>query len=197
MTTRTEPTTTAPELGDMSMIIGGEHVAAADGQTFDVIDPASGTLLARAPLGGKEDVDRAVAAAQRALDDPKGFSSWSAAKRGRTLQKLSNLVKEHIEELARLESRNHATVSGIARRIDSAGNQHVVADLEPAHIIVCQRRPKAYLRFADAFDGHRSYSLASGISRLAVMFSGDRETIMATSSTSLALISWCGRKGGT
>jgi len=106
VTTRTEPTTTEPELGDVSMIIGGEHVAAADGQTFDVIDPATGTLLARAPVGGKEDVDRAVAAAHRALDDPKGFSSWSAAKRGRTLQKLSALVKERIEELARLESRN-------------------------------------------------------------------------------------------
>jgi acyl-CoA reductase-like NAD-dependent aldehyde dehydrogenase len=106
VTTRTAPTDVAPELGDVTMIIGGEHVAAADGQTFDVMDPARGTLLARAPLGGKEDVDRAVAAAQRALDDPKGFSSWSAAKRGRTLQKLSALVKEHIEELAKLESRN-------------------------------------------------------------------------------------------
>jgi acyl-CoA reductase-like NAD-dependent aldehyde dehydrogenase len=95
-----------PELGTVQMIIGGERVDAADGQTFDVVNPATGTLLARAPLGGKEDVDRAVAAAQRALDDPKGFSSWSAAKRGRTLQKLSNLVKEHIEDLARLESRN-------------------------------------------------------------------------------------------
>src|SRR3970282_1899231 len=96
----------APELGDVQMIIGGEHVAAADGQTFDVMDPAPGTLLARAPLGGPEDVDRAVTAARRALDDPKGFSSWSAAKRGRALQKLSNLVKDRIEELAGLESRN-------------------------------------------------------------------------------------------
>jgi betaine-aldehyde dehydrogenase len=95
-----------PELGTVQMIIGGERVDAADGQTFDVMNPATGTLLARAPLGGKEDVDRAVAAAQRALDDPRGFSSWSAAKRGRTLQKLSGLVKDRIEELAQLESRN-------------------------------------------------------------------------------------------
>jgi len=96
----------APTLGNVKMIIGGEQVDAADGQTFDVINPATGELLARAPLGGKEDVDRAVAAAQKALDDPRGWSTWSAAKRGRTLQKLSNLVKQNLEELAQLESRN-------------------------------------------------------------------------------------------
>jgi acyl-CoA reductase-like NAD-dependent aldehyde dehydrogenase len=100
------PASAAPALDDVKMIIGGERVDAADGQTFDVIDPATGELLAKAPLGGPEDVDRAVAAARKAFDDPKGFSSWSAAKRGRTLQKLSNLVKANIEELARLESRN-------------------------------------------------------------------------------------------
>jgi betaine-aldehyde dehydrogenase len=105
----TETTTAAdaaPALGAVQMIIGGERVDAADGQTFDVINPATGELLATAPLGGPEDVNRAVAAAQRALDEPKGFSSWSAAKRGRALQKLSNLAKEHLDELAKLESRN-------------------------------------------------------------------------------------------
>ncbi len=96
----------APSVGAMQMIIGGEHVDAADGQTFEVINPATGAVLATAPMGGPEDVNRAVAAAQKALDDPKGFSSWSAAKRGRALQKLSNLVKDHLEELAQLESRN-------------------------------------------------------------------------------------------
>ncbi len=96
----------ASSVGAMQMIIGGEHVDAADGQTFEVINPATGAVLATAPMGGPEDVNRAVAAAQKALDDPKGFSSWSAAKRGRALQKLSNLVKDHLEELAQLESRN-------------------------------------------------------------------------------------------
>ena len=101
------PTSSAgPALGTLKMIIGGQQVDAADGQTFDVINPANGTLLARAPLGGKADVDRAVSAAQAALDDPKGWSTWSAAKRGRTLMKLSNLVKDHLEELAQLESTN-------------------------------------------------------------------------------------------
>ncbi|HEY3522750.1 MAG TPA: aldehyde dehydrogenase family protein [Candidatus Limnocylindrales bacterium] len=88
------------------MLIDGQPVDAADGQTFTVINPATGAVIATAPLGGKTDVDRAVEAARRAFDDPKGFSSWSASKRGRTLQKLSGLVKKNLEELARLESRN-------------------------------------------------------------------------------------------
>jgi acyl-CoA reductase-like NAD-dependent aldehyde dehydrogenase len=88
------------------MVIGGETVAALDGQTFQVTDPARGVVFATAPQGGKADVDRAVAAALAAYDDPKGWSSWSASKRGRTLMKLSNLVKQHLEELAQLECRN-------------------------------------------------------------------------------------------
>ena len=65
---------------DVKMIIGGEQIDAAEGQTFDVTNPATGQVIARAPLGGAEDVDRAVAAAQRAFEDPKGWASWSAAK---------------------------------------------------------------------------------------------------------------------
>jgi acyl-CoA reductase-like NAD-dependent aldehyde dehydrogenase len=86
------------------MLIGGEQVGALDGQTFDVIAPATSELIARVPLAGRADVDRAVDAAQKAFDGP--FSTWSAAKRGRTLQKYADLVKRNVEELAQLESRN-------------------------------------------------------------------------------------------
>jgi acyl-CoA reductase-like NAD-dependent aldehyde dehydrogenase len=105
----TEPQTepqTAPERIVAQMVIGGQSVDAADGQTFEVLDPSTGRVMATAPLGGKEDVDRAVVAAQRAFDDPKGWSSWSASKRGRTLARFSVLVKANLETLARLESRN-------------------------------------------------------------------------------------------
>jgi betaine-aldehyde dehydrogenase len=88
------------------MIIGGDHVDAADGQTFEVVNPATGKVIATAPLGGPADVDLAVEAARRAFDDRKGWASWAAGKRGRTLAKLAALIKEHTEELAQLESRN-------------------------------------------------------------------------------------------
>ena len=88
------------------MVIGGESVDAADGQTFDVVNPADGTVIATAPLGGREDVDRAVAAARKAFEDRKGWANWAAGKRGRTLAKFAALIKDHTEELAQLESRN-------------------------------------------------------------------------------------------
>ena len=53
------------------MIIGGEQVDALDGQTFEVHNPATGEVIATAPLAGKADVDRAVEAAQRAFEDPR------------------------------------------------------------------------------------------------------------------------------
>jgi betaine-aldehyde dehydrogenase len=88
------------------MMIGGESVDAADGQTFDVVNPATGKVIATAPLGGREDVDRAVDAARKAFDDRNGWANWAAGKRGRTLAKLADLVKKNSEELAWLESRN-------------------------------------------------------------------------------------------
>ena len=90
----------------LKMVIGGESVDAADGQTFEIVNPANGQVIATAPLGGKEDVDRAVKAAQDAFDAPKGWSSFAAGKRGRTLSKFAELIKKNSEELAQLESRN-------------------------------------------------------------------------------------------
>ena len=90
----------------LKMMIGGQSVDAADGQTFELVNPATGAVIATAPLGGKTDVDRAVEAAQKAFDDPKGWAAWAAGKRGRTLAKFAALIKDKSDELAWLETRN-------------------------------------------------------------------------------------------
>jgi acyl-CoA reductase-like NAD-dependent aldehyde dehydrogenase len=114
--------TSAPAaISNVKMIIGGEQVDAADGQTFDVTNPATGEVIATAPLGGAEDVNRAVKAAQAAFEGP--WSTWSASKRGRTLQKFSNLVKQNLEELAQLESRN------VGKPISSARGEALAVSL--------------------------------------------------------------------
>ena len=107
--------TASPAVTPTRLIIGGEAVEAADGQTFDVVNPATGAVIATAPLGGREDVDRAVTAARAAFDDRKGWASWAAGKRGRSLAKLAALIKQHSEELAELESRNVGKPIGGAR----------------------------------------------------------------------------------
>src|SRR6266496_2608731 len=77
------------------MVIGGKQVDAADGQTFEVVNPADGKVIATAPLGGRTDVDRAVEAAQKAFDEKTGWANWPAGKRGRTLAKLATLIRDH------------------------------------------------------------------------------------------------------
>ena len=93
-------------ISTLKMMIGGQSVDAADGATFEVVNPATGAVIATAPLGGKADVDRAVEAAQKAFEDPKGWATWAAGKRGRTLAKFAALIKDRSEELAWLETRN-------------------------------------------------------------------------------------------
>jgi betaine-aldehyde dehydrogenase len=93
-----------PSAPALAMIIGGEQVAAADGGTFDVVSPVTGQVIARVPKGGPEDVDRAVAAAQRAFDGE--WHTWSQTRRGQALHRLAALTRDHGEELAQLESRN-------------------------------------------------------------------------------------------
>lgn len=89
---------------EAKMFINGEHVDALDGQTFEVTNPATGRVIATVPLGGKPDVDRAVEAAQKALEG--SYGKWTAAKRGRTLQKFADLVKKNVEELAQIDREN-------------------------------------------------------------------------------------------
>jgi acyl-CoA reductase-like NAD-dependent aldehyde dehydrogenase len=86
-----EAATEAPQTAQM--MVGGESVDAADGQTFEVVNPANGRVIATAPLGGREDVDRAVAAARKAFDDRKGWANWAAGKRGRSLAKHADRIK--------------------------------------------------------------------------------------------------------
>ena len=81
--------------------IGGKAVDAADGATEDVINPATGEVFAEAPVSGVEDVNRAVEAAKEA------FETWGVTtpqERSMALLRLADLVEEHGEELAALES---------------------------------------------------------------------------------------------
>ena len=83
------------------LYIDGEFTDGLAGRTIDVINPADGTVLAAVAEAGAADVDRAVAAAQRAFP---GWAARPAAERGRLLLLLADAIEEHAEELARLES---------------------------------------------------------------------------------------------
>ena len=84
------------------VFIAGRWRAPARGETLPLLNPSDGTLLAAIARGTADDVDAAVQAAQQALDGDWG--RLSAAERGRILLKMSALVLEQADELARLEA---------------------------------------------------------------------------------------------
>ena len=99
-------------------LIGGERVEAADGRTFVTVDPSTGQPIADVAQGGAEDVDRAVRAARAALDGKWG--SLLPAKRSRLMYRLADLVEEHADELAQLESLDGGKPVGLAKIVDVA-----------------------------------------------------------------------------
>ncbi|MDO8614005.1 MAG: aldehyde dehydrogenase family protein [Dehalococcoidia bacterium] len=88
--------------GPKRLLIGGRWEESASGKTFETLDPATGQVLARVAEGDDADVDLAVKAARRAFDEE--WSTLSPGARGRLLFRLADLIEEHSEELAQLET---------------------------------------------------------------------------------------------
>ncbi|AGZ29748.1 aldehyde dehydrogenase family protein [Burkholderia pseudomallei A79D] len=78
-----------------------EHAASE----FDSIDPAGGTVWARMPAASADDVDRAVRAAHRALNEA-AWANLTASERGKLLYRLAELIERDALRLAELETRD-------------------------------------------------------------------------------------------
>src|SRR4051794_33621047 len=89
--------------GKKKLFINGEFVESASGKTFDTPNPATGETLATVYEAGPEDIDRAVKAARKAFDEGK-WSKMSASSRSRLMYKLADLMEEHKDALAQLET---------------------------------------------------------------------------------------------
>lgn len=85
------------------MIIGGEATSAADGATYDSINPADESVICALPSGGVADAEAAVAAARQAFDHGD-WPTMAPSRRGRVLRKLADLVRKNRDELAQLET---------------------------------------------------------------------------------------------
>ncbi|AQQ52753.1 aldehyde dehydrogenase family protein [Planococcus lenghuensis] len=108
------------EVPSYQLFINGEWTSAAAGDTFDVINPATGEVVAKAAKGDEADVDRAVAAALAAFES----SDWRDMKpsdRADILNRIADNIAVHAEELVYLEA---LTSGGTVRRI--GGNDIVM-----------------------------------------------------------------------
>jgi len=87
----------------VKQFIGGEWVESSSGKTLEVLNPATGEVLAEVPAGTAEDVETAVVAARKAWGE---WQSKTPKDRMELLLALADIVDENADELARLESRN-------------------------------------------------------------------------------------------
>src|ERR1017187_1364422 len=99
------------------MFIDGKWVEAASGKTFPTYNPATGEVLAQVAEGDREDIDRAVKAARRAFDSGP-WHEMTPSQRGRVIWKLGDLIEEHLEEFAQLESLDNGKPLSVARAAD-------------------------------------------------------------------------------
>ncbi|WP_415920163.1 aldehyde dehydrogenase [Tateyamaria sp. SN6-1] len=85
------------------LFIDGTWTDGAEGQVMTSENPATGAPWATFACAAPQDVDRAVAAAARALDDP-AWRDMTATARGKLLYRLADLVEAHAAELGRIET---------------------------------------------------------------------------------------------
>jgi aldehyde dehydrogenase (NAD+) len=103
--------------GTKKLLINGELVEAASGKTFETLDPSNGKVLAVVSEAGPEDVDKAVKAARKAFDNGP-WKKMSASERSRLIYKLADLMEEHKEALAQLDTLDNGKPIGETTNAD-------------------------------------------------------------------------------
>src|SRR5687768_57723 len=94
------------------LFIAGEWRASGASATEPVYNPSDGTVIARTPLCGTEEVARAVEAAEAALPE---WAETPAVERARLMFRYRERLEVHAEELARLVTREHGKTLAEAR----------------------------------------------------------------------------------
>src|ERR1700728_1001992 len=99
------------------LFINGQWVDAASGKSFETPNPATGQPLANIAEGDSEDIDRAVRAARTAFEDAP-WGHITPSERGRIIWRIGDLILEHAQELAQLESLDNGKPYAVALGAD-------------------------------------------------------------------------------
>ena len=97
---------------DVSLHIAGQWRGGGAGESLPILNPATGESIGRVAVATREDLDAALAAAER------GFSAWrriSAFERGKVLRRAASLMRERLEDIARTMTREQGKPLAEAR----------------------------------------------------------------------------------
>ncbi|MDQ3318083.1 MAG: aldehyde dehydrogenase family protein, partial [Actinomycetota bacterium] len=98
------------QIKSIKNFVNGEHVEPVEGRFYDLTNPATGEVFARAPVSGREDVDRAYKAAEKAFE---GWRDATPATRQLALFRIADALEERAEEIVRAESENTGKPIGL------------------------------------------------------------------------------------
>ncbi|KAL5004464.1 hypothetical protein ScPMuIL_017920 [Solemya velum] len=93
-----------PEIKYKQIFINNEFVNSVSGKTFPTINPSTGEKICDVQEGDKDDVDKAVAAANAAFKIGSSWRTMDASKRGRLLNKLADLIERDQAYIASVET---------------------------------------------------------------------------------------------
>jgi betaine-aldehyde dehydrogenase len=110
-------------IDEQKLFIGGRHVAAEAGSTFETINPATAETLATVHRAGPIDVDRAVASAS---EGQRIWAKMTAMQRSRILRKAVALLRQRNDELALLETLDTGKPLSETRTVDIATGADVL-----------------------------------------------------------------------
>ena len=114
----------------ISHFINGQRTAGQSTRTADVMNPNTGQVQAKVPMGSAADVDAAVAGAAEAQ---KEWAAWNPQRRARVMMRFVDLVNKNVDELAELLSLEHGkTVADSKGDIQRGVEVIEFADRHPA-----------------------------------------------------------------
>ncbi len=109
------------EVLELKNYINGEWVE-SKGETKDVVNPATGKLIAKVPISTRDEVDAAVKAAQEAFPD---WRTTTPLARSRCLFRLKESLEEHFEEVSRIQTQEHGKTIDESRGETRRGIENV------------------------------------------------------------------------
>ena len=103
--------------GTKQLLIDGQWQNAVDSTSFEVINPATTNAIANVAHGKAADIELAIQAARKAFDSGP-WSKMGPSQRGKLIWKIGDLIEQHTEELAQLETIDNGKPYAVAKAAD-------------------------------------------------------------------------------
>nr|AAC15840.1 hypothetical aldehyde dehydrogenase precursor [Rhodococcus rhodochrous] len=101
-----------------SLFIGGDWIAPSSSKRITAISASTEQPIGSVPEAQEADVDAAVAAARRALDDPAGWAHWAPAARAAAIERLADVLERRAEDVVQCVSAQNGMPVAVARQLE-------------------------------------------------------------------------------